>query len=254
MICKICNEEHNLQSGTFTKHIKNKHNLDKQEYYYLFHKKTECSICGENREVKTWKFDLLETCPSKDCKETNRRNKISKSQLQKTKDGTHQFQNKKLREQLSVNLREKAKKGEHPFQDKDTREKALSNMKKTFLLTNPMKKDEVRLKLSKAHKGKKLSMEHKEAISIGLSKYLSNLSDDAFYARMINSEYQVTPIDMILKRSGQHIYECEKDYSNYNWDKLNEAVFGNSKPRYSEHEIYKMEGHRNFMQRERLDI
>ena len=190
MLCNICNEIHDEKSGSFFKHIRNKHKIvSKSEYYYMTHDSDLCDVCKlENKEIRTWSFEKYDTCESKKCKTINSNTKKRNGQINLYKHGNGNFQKIEVSEKSKLVMKQQYLDGT-AYCQRDEVKRDLS-LKTTLrnLANNPMKNKETALKVSIIKTGIPQSVSHRENISIGLSKYLNNLSDVEFNARMLNTQ------------------------------------------------------------------
>lgn len=190
MICSICNETHDEKSGKFSKHIRNKHDLvSKSEYYYMTHDSDLCNVCKvENKEVRTWSFEKYDTCENEECKTINSNTKKRNGQINLYKNGNGNFQKPDVREKSKIVMKQQYLDGTAYCLRDDVRENLSARTILRNLTNNPMKNKDNASKVSIAKTGVSLSAAHRESISIGLSNYLSNLSDEEFATRMLNTQ------------------------------------------------------------------
>jgi hypothetical protein len=186
----MCNETHDEKSGKFFKHIRNKHNLSsKSEYYYMTHDSDLCDVCKvENKEVRTWSFEKYDTCKNEECKTINSNTKKRNGQINLYKNGDGNFQKPDVRKKSKIVLKQQYLDGTAYCLRDDAREKLSARTTLRNLTNNPMKNKDSALKVSVAKTGVPQSALHRANISIGLSNYLSNLSDEEFATRMLNTQ------------------------------------------------------------------
>jgi hypothetical protein len=205
MICTICNETHDEKSGSFFKHIRNKHGLiSKSEYYYMYHDSDLCNVCKkENKKVRTWGFEKYDTCENKDCITLNSNTKKRNGQINLYKNGNGNFQKTEVREKSKTVMKQQYLDGTAYCLREDVKKESSERLTLRNLTNNPMKNKDIALRASIAKTGVSLSASHRTNIGIGLSNYLSNLSDSEFYVRMLNTQRSppLSVIENVLSES-----------------------------------------------------
>ena len=194
MICNLCNETHDEKSGSLFKHIRNKHDLvSKSEYYYMTHDSDLCIVCKvENKEVRTWGFEKSDTCENKICIKISSNNKKRNAQINLYENGKGTFQKTEVREKAKAVMKQQYLDGTAYCLREDVKKELGERTTIRNLSNNPMKNKDIALRASIAKTGVPQSASHRASIGIGLSKYLSNLSDDEFSARMLNTQGSLT--------------------------------------------------------------
>lgn len=197
MMCNICGECHDEKTGKFLKHIQKNHTIEnKSIYYYMSHDNDVCKICKvENKQIRSWNYEKYDTCENKICKTINSNNKKRNGQINLYKNGNGNFQNQNIIDKSKATRHQQYLDGTAYYQQAEVRSALSIKTTHRNLTNNPMKNKDTALKVSLSKTGVAQSASHRANIGAGLSKYLSNLSDDDFNRRMANTQ-KITDTDV----------------------------------------------------------
>jgi hypothetical protein len=181
-------------NGAFIKHLKLAHDFfTYEDYFYATHPLEVCCICGVNRKkfIGNVQKDI---CSNKDC--GIKKISIATSNYQKT-NTNHNFSKKESREK--VKQKQSFNKEHKIGYLYSTKHKERTSIFFTELnkINNPMKKESNKRKMKERKTGVALSDDHKSKISIGLTRFLENLTPEEFNLRMVNTSKIVDGEDFL---------------------------------------------------------
>ena len=196
-ICNCCKNSYPTRSGSALSHIKTHGFSTMEDYYYSFHDIDLCEICGiRNKFIRTWDFLKGETCDDKNCKLQLKKIKLSKHQKKLASENRHNYQSEENKAKSIRMSREKILDGTHKSLTAESRaKKRKATIERNLKHGNPMKNPEVAARMAKTSRGKILSTQHKQNISLGMQKFLGGLSIEDFTKRMKNTENIVSSIE-----------------------------------------------------------
>jgi len=216
--CNCCGHTASTCSGHMLKHIKQHGFNTIDEYYYSFNTKDLCCVCNkENKSITNWNFEKKLTCSNKECKK--KYHSLVTSNYQKTLalENRHNYQSKIIQDKLRLITKEKIANGTHHSltpENKEKQRQRITQRNKEF--GNPMQNKEVAARMANTSRGKILSTQHKQSISLGMKEFLAGLSIEDFTKRMKNTENIISSSEERQYENIEisHIFENDYVYVN----------------------------------------